>query len=141
MPSCHDARKVVHQCRDRKESPYTHWIYRCVSSSLRSGHPTRLIVRQGCDADAGHDVLCCRWREEMQICSRAGAFRVVLGACWTVVLDPSPRPFFNSIVLYGSPGKGARRVRKRDWGAVLPVELGTSRWLVGLVFVFSVRMF
>jgi hypothetical protein len=41
-----------------------------------------------------------------------------------LIEDPSPRPFFDFIVLYGSPGKGARRVRKRDWGAVLPVELG-----------------
>jgi hypothetical protein len=46
-----------------------------------------------------------------------------------LVEDPSPRPFFDFIVLYGSPGKGARRVRKRDLGAVLPVELGASRWL------------
>ncbi len=61
-----------------------------------------------------------------------------------LVEDPSPRPFFDFyffIVLYGSPGKGLRRVRKRDWGAVLPVELGTSRWLIGLLFVVSVRMF
>ena len=58
-----------------------------------------------------------------------------------LVEDPSPRPFFDFIVLYGSPGKGARRVLKRDWGAVLPVELGASRWLVGLVFVISVQMF
>jgi hypothetical protein len=42
-------------------------------------------VRQGCVADAGHDVLCCRWRAETQVCSRVGAFRVVLGACLTVV--------------------------------------------------------
>jgi hypothetical protein len=51
-----------------------------------------------------------------------------------LIEDPSPRPFFDFIVLYGSPGKGSRRVRKRDWGAVLPV----ARWLVGLLFVFSV---
>ncbi len=52
--------------------------------------------------------------------------------------DPSPRPFFDFIVLYGSPGKDSRRVGKRDWGAVLPVELGVSQGLVGLLFVFSV---
>ena len=55
-----------------------------------------------------------------------------------LVEDPSPRPFFDFIVLYGSPGKGSGRVRKRDWGTVLPVELGLARWLVGLLFVFSV---
>jgi hypothetical protein len=55
-----------------------------------------------------------------------------------LVEDPSSRPFFDFIVLYGSPEKDARRVRKRDWGAVLPVEFGVSRWLVGLLFVFRV---
>jgi hypothetical protein len=33
-----------------------------------------------------------------------------------LVEDPSPRPFFDFIVLYGSPGKGAGRVQKRVWG-------------------------
>jgi len=58
-----------------------------------------------------------------------------------LIEDLSPRPFFDFIVLYGSPGKGAGRVQKRVWEGVLSFELGTSRGLVGLVFVFSVRMF
>ncbi len=33
-----------------------------------------------------------------------------------LIEDPSLRPFFDFIVLYGSPGKGVRRVLKRDWG-------------------------
>jgi hypothetical protein len=58
-----------------------------------------------------------------------------------LVEDPSPRRFFDFIVLYGSPGKGARRDRKRDWVGVFAFELGTARWLVGLLFVFSFRLF
>ena len=58
-----------------------------------------------------------------------------------LVEDPFPRPFFDFIVLYGSPGKGAGRVQKRVWGEVLSFERGTARGLVGLVFVCSVRMF
>ena len=58
-----------------------------------------------------------------------------------LVEDPSPRPFFDFIVLYGSPGEGARRVHKRVWGEVLSFELGTALGFVGLVFVFSGRMF
>jgi hypothetical protein len=58
-----------------------------------------------------------------------------------VVEDPFPRPFFDFIVLYGSPGKGAGRVQKRVWGEVLSFELGTALGFVGLVFVFSVRIF
>ncbi len=58
-----------------------------------------------------------------------------------LVEDPSPRRFFDFIVLYGSPGKGARRNRKRDWVGVFAFELGTARWLVGLLFVFSFRLF
>jgi hypothetical protein len=57
-----------------------------------------------------------------------------------LVEDPSPRPFFDFIVLYRSPGKGAGRLQKRVWKGVLSFELETSRWLVGWVFVFSVRM-
>ena len=55
-----------------------------------------------------------------------------------LVEDPFPRPFFDFIVLYGSPGKGAGRVQKRVWVDVLSFELGTARGFVGLVFVFSV---
>ena len=55
-----------------------------------------------------------------------------------LIEDPSPRPFFDFIVLYGSPGKGAGRVQKRVWGKVLSFELGTALGFVGLVFVFSV---
>ena len=51
---------------------------------------------------------------------------------------PSPRPFFDFIVLYGSPVKGAGRVQKRVLGEVLSFELGTALGFVGLVFVFSV---
>jgi hypothetical protein len=58
-----------------------------------------------------------------------------------LVEDLSPRPFFDFIVLYGSPGKGAGRVLKRVWGDVLLFELGTALGFVGLVFVFSFRMF
>jgi hypothetical protein len=58
-----------------------------------------------------------------------------------LIEDPSPRPFFDFIVLYGSPGKGAGRVQKRVWGKVLSFELGTAVGFVGLFFVFSVRMF
>ena len=58
-----------------------------------------------------------------------------------LIEDPSPRPFFDFIVLYGSLGKGAGRVQKRVWGEVLSCELGTALGLVGLVFVCSVRMF
>ncbi len=58
-----------------------------------------------------------------------------------LVEDPSPCPFFDFIVLYGSPGKGAGRVQKRVWGEVLSFELGTALGFVRLVFVFSVRMF
>ena len=58
-----------------------------------------------------------------------------------LIEDSSPRPFFDFIVLYGSPGKGAGRVQKRVWGKVLSFELGVAVGLVGLVFVFSVRMF
>ncbi len=36
--------KVVHQCRYRIESPFTQQTCLCGSWSLRSGHPTRLIV-------------------------------------------------------------------------------------------------
>ena len=58
-----------------------------------------------------------------------------------LIEDPSPRPFFDFIVLYGSPGKGAGRVQKRVWGKVLSFELGAAVGFVGLVFVFSARMF
>jgi hypothetical protein len=58
-----------------------------------------------------------------------------------LIEDPSPRPFFDFIVLYGSPGKGSGRVQKRVWGKVLSCELGTAFVFDGLVFVFSVRMF
>ena len=58
-----------------------------------------------------------------------------------LIEDPSPRPFFDFIVLYGSPGKGAGRVQKRVWGKVLSFELGMAVGFVGLCFVFSVRMF
>ena len=52
-----------------------------------------------------------------------------------LVEDPSPRPFFDLIVLYGSPGKGAGRVQKRVWGEVLSCELGTALGLVRLVWL------
>ena len=55
-----------------------------------------------------------------------------------LIEDPSPCPFFDFIVLYGSPGKGAGRVQKRVWGEVLLFELGTALGFVGSVFVFSV---
>ena len=55
-----------------------------------------------------------------------------------LVEDPSPRPFFDFIDLYGSPGKGAGRVQKRVWGKVLSFELGAAFGFVGLIFVFSV---
>ena len=58
-----------------------------------------------------------------------------------LIEDPSPRPFFDFIVLYVSPGKGAGRVQKRVWGKVLSFELGAAVGVVGLVFGFSVRMF
>jgi hypothetical protein len=57
-----------------------------------------------------------------------------------LVEDPSPRRFFDFIVLYGSPGKGARRDRKRDWVGVFAFKLGTAR-LVGLLFLCSFRLF
>ena len=55
-----------------------------------------------------------------------------------LVEDPSPRRFFDFIVLCESPGKGAGRVQKRVWEEVLSFELGTALGFVGLVFVFSV---
>jgi hypothetical protein len=58
-----------------------------------------------------------------------------------LVEDPSPHPFFDFIVLYGSPGKGAGRVQKRVWGEVLSFELWTALGFVGLIFMFSVRIF
>ena len=58
-----------------------------------------------------------------------------------LIEDPSPRRFFDFIVLYESPGKGAERVQKRVWGEVLSFELGAALGFVGLVFVFSVRLF
>ena len=57
-----------------------------------------------------------------------------------LIEDPSPRPFFDFIDLYGSPGKGSGRVQKRVWGKVLSCELGVARVLVGLVSMFGVEL-
>jgi hypothetical protein len=68
--------------------------------------------------------------------------------CWNktgmigcFVEEPSSRPFFDFIVLYGSPGKGVGRVRKRDWGVGLFCELWVAVRFVVLVFVLSVLLF
>jgi hypothetical protein len=60
------------------------------------------------------------------------------GMIGRLVEDPSPRPFFDFIIFAGSPGKGSGRVRRRDWGTVLSVELGSAVELVELLFVFIV---
>ncbi len=127
----------MHHCRDRRESPCTHQTYRCVSSSLRSGHPTRLIVRRGCDADAGHDVLCCRWREEMQIVWSVGAFRGVLVACLTVV---SWELGFVVVISVRGDGGGERGVGGNLWGP-LDTGLDLCQWSESFCRVVCVVVF